>query len=58
MFLGLALSGWLTQRNYHPILQLLSRFSSQEGVGPLGIGNEYDQLDRYIEDFFTKRGSE
>ena len=58
MLVGLALSSWLSQRNFHPILQMISRFSSQEGAVPPNGENEYAQLDRYIEDFFNKRGSE
>ncbi len=58
MLVGLALSSWLSRRNYHPILQMIKRFSSQEGAAPPSGENEYAQLDRYIEDFFSKRGSE
>ncbi len=58
MLVGLSLSSWLSRRNFHPILQMLKRFSSQTDAAPPSGENEYAQLDRYIEDFFSKRGSE
>lgn len=58
MLVGLALSRQLARRNYHPLRQLLGRFSDQGDAEPPAAGNEYAQLDRYIQQFFEKRGNE
>lgn len=58
MLLGLSLSHFLAQRNYHPLHEMIRRFSSHPEAPALSPGNEYAQLDRYIQDFFTKRGDE
>lgn len=58
MLVGLALSGQLARRNYHPLRQILGRFSDQGDAEPPAPGNEYAQLDRYIQQFFEQRGNE
>lgn len=58
MLLGLSLSHFLTKRNYHPLHEMIGRFSSHPEAPALASGNEYAQLDRYIQEFFTKRGDE
>lgn len=58
MLLGIYLSHWLAQRNYHPLQQIMGRFSDQDGAALPAGGNEYAQLDRYIQEFFAQRGDE
>lgn len=58
MLLGLSLSHFLAQRNYHPLHEMIGRFSSDPEVPGPSSGNEYAQLDRYIQEFFAKRGDE
>lgn len=58
MLLGLFLSHFLTRLNYHPLHEMIGRFSDDPDVPGPSSGNEYAQLDRYIQEFFAKRGDE
>lgn len=58
MLLGIFLSHLLAQHNYSPLQKIVGRFSGHSETPAPSSGNEYAQLDRYIQEFLTKRGDE
>jgi hypothetical protein len=50
MFFGLYLSARLTNRNYHPLHELVRSLGAREDVqAPVKAGNEYEQVNIYLQ---------
>lgn len=58
MLIGVALSGQLARRNYHPLRQIIGRLSARNDAAFPAKGDEFAQLDGYIQDFFKKHSSD
>ena len=58
MLIGVALSNQLARRNYHPLRLIMGRLSARDDAAPPAKGNEFAQLDSYIQDFFEKRSND
>lgn len=58
MLIGVALSDQLARRNYHPLRQIIGQLSARDDAASPAKGDEFAQLDGYIQDFFKKHSSD